>query len=206
MSLASTVFNRGTLKVALALAIPTSIAYFFYYSQKQADLEISKVKTDQAAHPTATQMSIDDYTMKEVDDSNRIRWQLTSKSGTIMPNGSDVRLTEVVVEYYDPTTRQLKMRISAPDGMANQGTKFVRLSARNGQKVSAIGEGGKSKLVTSQLELTKKNQFTATGGVIIEWPGVAKVSGNSASGSTNLAAGPKDFKIIGNTNAEIAVR
>lgn len=206
MSLVETVFNRNFFKLALALAIPTSIAYFFYYSQKQADVEIKNYMHEQHEHPTASQLNIENYGMKEVDDGNHVRWQLTSKLGTLMPNGQDVRLTDVTVEYFDSTTKALKMRLCAPLGEANQSTKFVRLLAQDRQKVLALGEGGKSKFEAQQVELTKKNQFTATGGVIIEWPGVAKVSGNSASGTTNMAAGPKNIKVVGNTHAEIAVR
>lgn len=200
------VFNRGTVKLLVALAIPAGILFFFYASQQEAARQIKEVETDIHNNPTSDDLKINDYSMKEVDDSNHIRWQLSSKQGTIMPNGQDVQLTGVVVEYYDQATNTMKMRLQAPLGIANQTTKYVRLNADKSGKVLAEGEGGKSKFSCNQVELTKKNQFVATGGVIIEWPGVAKVSGNSASGTTNMAAGPKDLKISGNTHAEIAVR
>ena len=167
---------------------------------------ILQVKKDTSAHPIAQQLSGEKYSMKEVDDGNHTRWQLTAARGTFMPNGRDVKLEDVVVEYFDPKTKELKMRLKAPDGSANQESKDVVLSSSNGRKVTAEGGGGKSKFVCQKVELSKKNQFVATGGVIIDWPGVAKVSGNSASGSTNMAAGPKDLKVVGNTHAEIAVR
>jgi hypothetical protein len=100
----------------------------------------------------------------------------------------------------------MKMRMIAPYGTANQTTKFVKLKGDKGQPVVAEGDGGKSKFECGYMELTKKNQFVASGGVIIDWPGVAKVSANSATGSTQMAEGPKDLKLIGNTHAQIAVR
>jgi hypothetical protein len=163
-------------------------------------------KTEQVQNPTTQQPVIHNYAMKEIDGANNIRWQLKAKQGQFMPNGQDVQLSYVTVEYYDAATKAMKMRLIAPSGFANTATKYVKLNGDSHQKVEADGEGGKSKLLAETVELTKKNQFNATGGVIIDWPGVAKVSGNSATGSTNMSAGPKDFKIIGNTHAEISVK
>jgi LPS export ABC transporter protein LptC len=206
MSLSETVFNRSTIKLVVALAIPSSIGFFFWFSEREATRQIDEYKAMQKANPHSDDIVIKDYTMKEVDDTNRVRWLLSSKTGTIIANGQDVALTGVVVQYFDPTTKALKMKMSAPQGTANQTTKLVKLKGDKTGKVLAEGEGGKSKFTANSVELTKKNQFVATGGVIIDWPGVAKVSGDSASGSTNMAAGPKDLKIVGNTHAEIAVR
>jgi hypothetical protein len=206
MSAVSSVLNKSTLKVIAALAIPATIAYFFWYAQQQANIEVAQYKQEQAAHPTKEELEVNNYEMKEVDDANRLRWQLKSDSGKMLANGQDVELRNVTVQYFDPTTKALKMKMVAPIGHANQSTKYVKLSADRSTKVIAEGEGGKNKLVCNEVELTKKNQFIATGGVIIEWPGVAKVSGNSATGSINMGAGPKDFKVVGNTHAEIAVK
>jgi lipopolysaccharide export system protein LptC len=206
MSVATMVFNRNFAKVIFALAIPASIGYFFWYSQQQANIEVEKYKQEQKNNPTSDSLVIQNYGMKEVDDGNHLRWELTAESGQMMPDGKNVRLDGVVVQYFDPTTKAMKMRLKAPVGLANQETKFVKLEGKDGKKVLAEGEAGKCKFVCDAVELSKKNQFTATGGVIIEWSGVAKVSGNSATGSTNMAAGPKDFKVVGNTHAEIAVR
>ncbi len=206
MSVVAQVFNRGVLKLLLALAIPASIAWFFLYSQQQADKQISDYKKEQKANPTTDRVIIKDYGLKEVDDSNHIRWQLLAAAGVVSPDNQNVTLEDVKVEYYDSATKALKMRLIAPTGTANQSTRYVKLTAPDGKYVIAEGEGGKSKFQSKVVELIKKNQFLASGGVIIDWPGVAKVSGNSASGSIDLAAGPKNFKIVGNTHAEIAVR
>src|SRR3989338_8358302 len=137
MSVVSMVFNRGTLKLIAALAIPAGIAYFFYYAKQEADKEILQVKKDTSAHPIAQQLSGEKYSMKEVDDANSTRWQLTEAKGTFMPNGRDVHLEDVVVEYFDATTKELKMRLKAPEGAANQESKDVVLSASSGGKVTA---------------------------------------------------------------------
>lgn len=205
-SIASMVFNKNIWKLLIALAIPGSIAFFFWYSQHQADLEVEQYKKDVKDNPISESLIIQNYAMKEIDDANRVRWQLTAKTGTLMPNGKDVKLEEVQVEYYDQNTRELKMRLTAPYGAANQETKFVKLEAKNGKKVVAEGQGGKTKFIARDVELIKKNQFLATGGVIIDWPGVAKVSGDSASGLTDLSSGPKNFKVVGNTHAEIVMK
>jgi hypothetical protein len=205
MSVASTVFNRSSLKLVAALAIPTSIIYFFYYSQQQANIEVQKYKQEQKANPLTQQLVVDNYTMKEVDGTNHERWKLTSESGQFMPNGQDVVLKKVKVEFFD-TDGSLKMRLCAPSGMANQSTKFVRLDGEGGERVQAEGQGGKSRFECQHVELKTKNRFVATGGVIIDWSGVAKVRGDSASGSINLSAGPKDMRIVGNTHAQIVVK
>ena len=207
MSVAAIFYNnKAWFKLLAALAIPAGIAYFFWSAQQQANIDIKQVQDEQKANPNTEAVIIKNYGMKEVDGGNRVRWQLKSASGTIQPNGKDVDLEKVVVEYYDPATKEMKMRLSAPKGTANQETKFVQLNGGDGGKVVAEGGQGKCAFSCQTVELKEKNQFVATGGVIIEWPGVAKVSGNSATGSTNMSAGPKDFKVEGNTHAEIAVR
>jgi hypothetical protein len=206
MSVGSVVLNRSVWKLIVALAIPGGIAWFFFYSQQQANMEVEKYKAEQKAHPMSEELVIKNYAMKEIDDANRIRWQLMADTGKLKSNGKDVELTNVKVEYYDANTRELKMRLSAPFGSADQQTKYVKLQARKGERVVAEGQGGKSKFNAQTVELIKKNQFLASGGVIIDWPGVAKVSGDSASGTTDLASGPKNFKVVGNTHAEIVMK
>lgn len=206
MHVLSMVFNRNFLKLFVALAIPCGMAYFFWYAQQQANIEVENYKKEQKDHPTLDRMVIKNYNMKEIDDTNTIRWQLTANTGELNPNGHDVELTGVSVEFYDKDTKQLKMRLDAPLGHANQQTKYVKLETDGKQLVKANGDGGKSHFQCKQVELTKRNQFLATGGVIIVWPGVAKVSGDTATGSTNMASGPKDFKVVGNTHTEIVVK
>jgi len=197
--------NRGALKLFAALAIPASIAWFFYYANDQANIEVAKFKEEQKDKKIVDRVEIKNYGLKEVDDSNQIRWQLVAKTGSVDPNGHDVSLEDVKVEYFDKVTRALKMRLTAPIGKANQQTRAVKLFGNDNTYVVAEG-GNQSRFQCKQVELIKKNQFLASGGVIIDWPGVAKVSGNSASGSTDLGAGPKDFKVMGNTHAQIMVK
>lgn len=203
MSIGSIVQIRNILKFVVALAIPSTIGYFFWYSQQQANIEVEKYKKEQKDKPISEQLVIKNYAMKEIDDANRVRWQLIAATGTLKENGKDVEMTDVKVEYFDANTRELKMRLQAPFGMGDQSTKYVKLMSKNGKKVVAEGQGGKTKFTSNTVELIKKDQFLATGGVNIDWPGVAKVSGDSATGATNLSGGPKNFKVIGNTHAEI---
>jgi hypothetical protein len=207
MSLISFLSNRSLWKFVLAVSIPSAIVYFFWYSQQQAGVAVKEWEAEQKAHPTTDHVVINDYAMKEIDDGNHLRWQLVAKTGTLMPNGKDVELSDVKVDYYDSKSHELKMSMKAPLGHANQETKFVKLTGTKNQRVVAEGGGfKKSHFECAQVELIKKNEFLASGGVIIDWPGVAKVSGSLASGTTDMSAGPKNLKVIGNTHAEIAVR
>lgn len=204
MSLVSMIFNRGVGKFLLALSIPLGIVYFFWYSQHEATEAIKQLKIDQKAHPTVSAVTINNYEMKEVDDGNHIRWQLTSRVGVLNPNGKDVELADVVVNYFDATTHALKMKMVAPIGHANQATKFVKLTGDKTRRVVADGGGFRpSHFECGQVELIKQNEFLASGGVIIDWPGVAKVSGSLAAGSTDMSSGPKNLKVVGNTHATI---
>lgn len=204
MSIGSIVLNRNIFKFALALAIPAGIGYIFWYSQDQANKEVEQYKAEQKNRGEVKQeVVIKNYALKEIDDLNRVRWQLVAATGTLKENGKDVEMTDVKVEYFDPITKELKMRMVAPYGTGDQSTKYVKLMSKGHQKVVAEGQGGKSKLTSTTVELIKKDQFLATGGVNIDWPGVAKVSGDSATGGTNLSGGPKNFKVMGNTHAEI---
>jgi hypothetical protein len=203
----SLVFNRNVWKFVLAVSIPLSIGYFFWDSQQKAEEEVRKFKLEQKEHPTTDRVSIDNYSMKEIDDNNHIRWQLIANTGVVLPNGKDVELSGVKVEYYDPQTKEMKMRLKAPVGHANQETKYVKLNGDQSTKVLAEGGGFRaSHFECAQVELAKNNQFLASGGVIIDWPGVAKVSGDTATGSTDMSSGPKNLKVVGNTHAQIAVR
>jgi hypothetical protein len=68
----------------------------------------------------------------------------------------------------------------------------------------AEGEKGKGTLIAEVVELDKKNQFTASGGVNIVSE-VAKVTGKTATGVISKN-GMSDFKIIGGTHASILVK
>lgn len=203
MSVASAIFNRGNIKLLVALAIPVSIGWLFIYSQREADVEVAKYKHDQAVNPNTDRVVVNNYTLKEVNDSNQIKWQLLAKKGVVQPTGHEVELSGVEVEYFDEGGK-LKMRLTAPVGLAVESTKFVKLSSKDGKKVEALGEEGKAKLAAATVELKEKNKFLASGGVTIEWPQVAKVTGNSATGAVDVS-NLKNFKIVGNTHAIISV-
>ncbi|MBI4534402.1 MAG: hypothetical protein HY711_10705 [Candidatus Melainabacteria bacterium] len=199
----STIFNRGTLKLVLALIIPIVIVWAFVYSQHQATVEVKKFKEEQQANPTANQVTVSNYELKEVDDSNHIRWQLLASEGTADQSNQGVMLKEVKVEYFDGPT--VKMCLHAPQGLANETNRYVKLSGSEDNPVLAEGEAGKSRLSAKVVELTKKNQFVASGGVNIVWPEVAKVTGLSASGTID-GSELGNLRIVGNTHAEIVVK
>ena len=204
--MASLVINRGSIKLLVAIAIPVGIAYMFYSSQQAAKQEMAAYQAEQKQNPTSDSVVIKNYAMKEVDDSNHPRWQLIAGKGTILPDHQNVSLEDVNVEYYDKGTKEIKMKLIAPSGFANESSRFVRLTGVKGRPVVCESNGGKAKFECGAMELTKNDKFQASGGVIIIWPGVAKVSGNSASGSLNLGDSPKDMKVVGNTHAEISMK
>jgi len=191
----------GILKLILALSIPAVLIGGFIYSQNQANKEVAEYKKFQKEHPPTEKITIDNYQLKEVDDNNKPRWQLTAKRGTMAPDSKDVDLHEVLVQYFDEG--KVKMSLSAPSGIANESTKLVQLLAKDGKPVLARGEDGKAQMNASKVELTKKNSFIASGGVTIVYPGVAKVTGNTVTGSLEKSAELKNFKIVGGTHALI---
>jgi len=199
----SRVFNKGNLRIVGALAIPVAFILFWFHAQREASMEVKEFKEAQRVHPNTDQTVVKNYELKEVDDSNQLRWLLAANQGVMEPVSRDVSLKEVHVDYYDGKT--LKMRLKAPVGQANELTRKVELNCADGKKVVAEGEGGKAKLEAAKVELTKKNQFQATGGVNIVWPGVAKVSGNKAEGSL-ASTDLKNLTIMGNTHALIGLR
>jgi len=196
------IFSKNTLKFIAALSIPGLLIYFWYYSKEQARIEMETYQKEQKENPLQDRVSIDNYQLKEVDDSNQVRWQLVARSGTMHSGTKDVNLEDVLVEYFDE--KKLKMRLRAPIGLANESTRKVRLDALKDTKVTAEGEEGKGTMVTSKLELTKKNQFEATGGVTIVMPGVAKVTGNNAVGFFGKS-GIEKLRVIGNAHSLVSM-
>jgi len=196
---------RSLVKVGIALAIPGLIAWFFVYSQQAAKIEVEEYKKEQKEHPTAEALEVKDYTLKEVDGSNQTRWSLISKKGKLNPETKFVELDDVTVSYFDGKT--LKARIHAPRGEADETTRNVKMLSKDKDLVLAEGDGGQNRFQAKQVELNRNNQFLATGGVIIEYPGKARVTGDSASGKVDFSGGgPKNFKIVGNTHAVITVQ
>lgn len=196
------IINTRVIKFIVAIAIPAGMVWGFMSAQKHADQEIRQFQTKQNEDPTKQNVEIKDYELKEVDDANNLRWQLKAETGTRDTNTHLVNLKGIIVEYYKDG--QIKMKLSAPIGEANEQTSHVKLASNNGRRVVAEGDGGKTHMETSTLELSKNNQFIAQDGVNINLPGVAKISGNRAEGNINISE-LKNFKIIGNTHAEIVV-
>jgi hypothetical protein len=196
------IFSKSTIKFVAALSIPALLTYFWYYSKEQARIEMESYQREQKQNPLQDKVTIDNYQLKEVDDSNHVRWQLMAKSGTMHAATKDVNLEKVMVEYFDGP--KLKMRLSAPSGLANESTRKIRLDANKQARVIAEGEQGKGRMEASKVELTKKNQFEATGGVNIDMPGVAKVTGNHAVGEFGKG-GIQKLRIIGNTHSIVTM-
>jgi hypothetical protein len=192
---------NDALKLLLAISIPTILVGGFFYAQNQANKEVADYKKFQTQHPPTKAITIDNYQLKEVDDSNQMRWQLQAKQGTMAPDTKDVDLHEVLVQYFDQG--KVKMSLTAPSGIANESTKLVQLLAKGGKQVLATGEDGKAQMNANKVELTKKNSFIASGGVTILYPGVAKVTGSTVTGSLEKSAELKNFTIKGGTHATI---
>jgi LPS export ABC transporter protein LptC len=194
------IFNRNVIRLIAALAIPLLLYSFWRYANEKATTLVEKTKVDISNRPNQDKITVEDYQLKEVNDSNDLKWLLQAKTGVVDPATKDVNLTTVHVDYFDQG--KIKMRLTAPTGVANENTKMTKLLSSKTKRVECEGEDGKAKLLAYQVELKNKNQFLATGGVNIVWPGVAKVVGNQAEGllkSTDL----KNFKIEGNTHAWI---
>lgn len=197
---------RKYWKVVLALSFPIFVTWVFFYSKEMAEKESEKLAAEQALHPTTKNPVIENYEMKEVDGQNRIRWQLKAAKGTALGDmNQEVALNGVQMTYVDPDTQLPKLVLIAPEGSANAATKYVKLTSAGGKKVEAKGSDGKLDFVTQTLELEKDNKFKATGGVNINWPEVAKVTGDSATGVIDLPDF-KNFKIVGRTHAQIVVK
>lgn len=190
------------VKFTLALSIPGLLVWGFLGAKKDAERQIKDFKQEQSAKPQSDSVVINGYELKEVDDQNQLRWQLKAKRGTIAAKSHLVNLEGIIVEYFNGP--EIKMRLTAPTGEANEENKYVKLSRQNGQRVICEGDGGKTHMETSILELSKNNRFIASDGVNINLPGVAKISGDRAEGNINFSE-LNNFKIIGNTHAQIVV-
>jgi len=185
------------LLLALILAVLFGL---LYYAKWSATIQEKEFDAQKKAHPTASNVSFNNYELKEVDEHYKTRWLLNAKTGTIQRDTKDVALTEISMKFFDGD--KIKMHVTAPVGSVNQKSMYVCLSSGPGQKVTALGMEGKSCMEMEKLELEKKNQFKASGGVNIAM-GVAKVTGDHATGRF-AGTSFQDVKIIGNTHAIIA--
>ena len=196
------IFNQAVYKVLLALAIPVLICGGWLFSLRQSDILIKEQTKEMQAHTTVEKTTVDNYSLKEIDDTNQIKWELVAKRGIMAADGSkDVWLDHVTLRYYDG--KVLKMSITAPKGLANELTHIIVLDGDKTQRVVAENGVSHARLEASKVQLNKKNQFIASGGVNINMPGVAKVTGSICTGALEKDSELKNFKIIGNTHAII---
>ncbi|MCW5823376.1 MAG: LPS export ABC transporter periplasmic protein LptC [Cyanobacteria bacterium TGS_CYA1] len=186
------------LKMMLALGILGGIVGSIYYAQIHADIEMKKFQESSKSTDPEDTITIDNYELKEVDDTNALKWILTAKKAILEPATRLVDLKEIEVKYYSGPN--ISMRLQSPLGKANEATKVVTLTANEKAKVIGIGEENKSRLETKAMELRKKNEFVCTGGVNIDWPGVAKVTGNTAQGTISSSK-MQNMLIKGNTHS-----
>lgn len=194
---------RNTVRFLAAISIPAGIVFAFIWAKENADKQYIEEKAAIQAHPTAEGAIVTDYELKEVDDNNTIRWQLIAKHGKTSSDNKKVDVDGVSIKYFDGPN--VKMTVNAPIGKVDADTRFVKLMSQNGHRVKGEGDGGKSTFEAETIELDKKNQFFATGGVIIEWTEVAKVTGNEARGKIDKT-GFQNVKVTGHTHAVIAVK
>ncbi|HEY9677085.1 MAG TPA: LPS export ABC transporter periplasmic protein LptC [Drouetiella sp.] len=190
---------QGFLKFVLALAVPGMLIYFWISAQKMADVEVDKFTKDKAEHPDQSNTTVKNYELKEVNDANEMKWHLRASEGVMQNETKDVQLKDVSVEYYND--KKIKMKMSAPKGMANETTRLVNLGGDDKNRVICEGDEGKSRMEANFLTLDKENKFTANGGVNILWTGVAKVTGNKATGNIDKTAQLQNIKVIGNTHS-----
>jgi hypothetical protein len=191
---------KGWVGLIVALAIPAILISVFYYSQVEADRQVAEYQVYQKAHPQIQNITVDNYELTEIGEGNIIKWKLKAKEGKLDGDTKDVNLTDVNMQCFEGNV--VKMSFKAPIGLANEETHLVKLSSTKTAQVNCEGSAG-AKLQAPKVELTKKNQFIATGGVTIVYPGVAKVTGSTVTGSLEHSADLKNFKIVGNTHALI---
>ena len=192
------IFSKGLLKFVLAMGILLGLTGLVYFAQTKAEKEMKDYNASQPNDPLADSMIVDNYELKEVNDDNELRWKLVAAQGVLDPGTKDVKLTDINVNYFKEG--KLTMKLTAPVGLANELSRMIVLKGDNGKKVVAEGTDKSARMETQRLELTKKNQFIATGGVNIVWPGVAKVKGDKAEG-TMANATIDHFFIRGNTRS-----
>ncbi len=194
---------KSSIKFIGAISIPVGLVWGFMAAQKQAEIDYNDHINQTKAHPTTSGTNVTDYELKEVDDTNTVKWQLVAKHGKSTEDNKTIDVEGVTMKFFDGPN--VKMSVTAPLGNVNADTRYVKLSSSKGQRVKGDGDSGKSTFEAETVELDKKNQFFATGGVIIEWTEVAKVTGNEARGKLDKGSF-QNVKVVGHTHAVIAVK
>jgi lipopolysaccharide export system protein LptC len=185
---------KNAIKFVVAISIPAFLIWGFKAAEQNAEKAVKETQDALKNNPIQEGTATTNFELKELDDKMVTKWLLTAEKGHANKNNKDYILDKVKMKYYDEGN--VKMAITAPKGQANMDTKWVKMESDNSSRVKAEGEGGKSKFEATTVVLEKKNQFLATGGVIIEWSEVAKVTGNSATGTVDKS-GVKDVIVRG---------
>lgn len=192
------------LKLLLALGIAAGLVGAIYYAQQEANRQMAEFEqTKDKDGAMGEEVAVKEYELKEVDENNQLRWQLKAASGILEPRTKDVDLKGIEVKYYNEG--QVSLNIQAPVGKANELTHIILLKSDKDNKVLAMGVSNQTKMEVAEMELNKKNQFKATGGVNIEWPGVAKVTGDSAEGVISQVKLIEHIVLRGNTHSTIGM-
>lgn len=192
---------KPALKLLLALGILMGLSGFIYYAQLEAEKQMDEFERTKDPKTMSNNIVVNDYQLKEVDANNQPRWHLQAKKGVRQPNTRLVDLENVEVKYYADGAVSLKL--SAPIGQANEISRKIKLTSNKSGKVLGIGVEKQTRMETKEMVLTKKNQFLATGGVNIDWPGVAKVTGDKAEGIMSATKFIDHLIIRGNTHAQL---
>ncbi|MBX9567428.1 MAG: LPS export ABC transporter periplasmic protein LptC [Candidatus Obscuribacterales bacterium] len=187
-------YFKNAIKFVVAISIPAFLIWAFKTAEKNAEEAVKATQQQLNDNPIQEGTATTNFELKELDDNMVTKWLLTAEKGHANKNQKDYILDKVKMKYFDQGN--VKMAITAPKGQANMDTKWVKMESDSTGRVKAEGEGGKSKFEATTVVLEKKNQFLATGGVIIEWSEVAKVTGNSATGTVDKS-GVKDVIVRG---------
>ena len=179
---------KNAIKFVVAISIPAFLVWAFKAAEENAERAVKETQKQLTDNPIQEGQATTNFELKELDDNMVTKWLLTAEKGQAK-NQKEYMLDKVKMKYFDEGN--VKMAITAPKGQANMDTKWVKMESDSSSRVKAEGEGGKSKFEATTVVLEKKNQFLATGGVIIEWSEVAKVTGNSATGTVDKS-GVKD--------------
>lgn len=184
---------KNAIKFVVAISIPAFLVWAFKAAEENAERAVKETQKQLTDNPIQEGQATTNFELKELDDNMVTKWLLTAEKGQAK-NQKEYMLDKVKMKYFDEGN--VKMAITAPKGQANMDTKWVKMESDSSSRVKAEGEGGKSKFEATTVVLEKKNQFLATGGVIIEWSEVAKVTGNSATGTVDKS-GVKDVIVRG---------
>ena len=194
-------YLKPFLKLVLALGILFGLVGWIYYAHNEAEKQYRTFEDTKDDATFSSDTVVNNYELKEVDGKQQKKWELLAKKGIREKATKVVKLEEVEVKYYNEG--KLSLMLKAPIGNADETSRQIKLTSNKTEKVKGIGVEKQTSIETREMELTKNNQFKATGGVNIEWPGVAKVKGNEAEGVMSATKFIEQLVIRGNTHAQL---